>query len=229
MAQTGVAEMLAEQGIDIAAEALLNPVAFTTSLQVFDGMLGTVADRRATRTSAPVPDLERTQAQFDAEFERLVASLVQDAGRAAENAAVAVRPEVRYVRLVTPPCCSRCAILAGRVYRYSQGFLRHPNCDCVMLPTTAGVAERQGLIEDPTELFERGLVRGLSKADQLAIAQGADAAQVVNVRRVRASLMESGRVLARRGRLTPEGIYRAAGGDDAAVLQLLHANGYLLG
>src|SRR5690348_18342012 len=44
--------------------------------------------------------------------------------------------------LLNPPSCQRCAILAGRWYRWSQGFLRHPRCDCVNLP-----AERQAWAE----------------------------------------------------------------------------------
>jgi hypothetical protein len=111
------------------------------------------------------------EATVDSEFDRLVASLVQDAGRAAESVAVAVRPKVVFVRYLTLPSCSRCAVLAGRVYRYSQGFLRHPNCDCVMLPTTVAAPD---LVQDPVELAKAGQIRGLSQADMLAIEQGAD-------------------------------------------------------
>jgi hypothetical protein len=104
-------------------------------------------------------------------------------------------------------------VLAGRVYRYSQGFLRHPNCDCVMLPTTVAAPD---LVQDPVELAKAGQIRGLSQADMLAIEQGADFGQVVNVRLRKAGLRQAGKVLARRGKPTPEGIYAAAGEDRDA-------------
>lgn len=206
MAQASVAVTLAEQGVVAPAEAPLNLVAFTTSAQMLGGML------------AEIP------AGADFEFLRLVESLVQDAGRAAESVAVATRPRVGWVRHLTPPSCSRCVALAGRVYPYSDGFLRHPGDDCVTVPVAEDDDSRAA---DPVELMERGLVRGLSKSDQEAIRDGADFNQVVNARRKGAGLTEAGRVLARAGRPTPEGIYRLASDRDEA-LALLQRFGYIL-
>lgn len=202
--QAAVATILDQQSIDVAAQAALNSLAFTTEV---DRMLAMI------------------DATADSEFDRLVASLVQDAGRAAESVSVATRPTVRFVRYLTLPSCSRCAVLAGRVYRYSQGFLRHPNCDCVMLPTTVAAPD---LIQDPAELAKAGHIRGLSQADLLAIEQGADFGQIVNVRLRKAGLRQAGKVLARRGKPTPEGIYARAGDDQAEALRLLKLYGYLL-
>jgi hypothetical protein len=199
--QTAVAEMLAEQDIVAAAEALLNSVAFTTDLATFGQMVETAGDSG---------------------FDRLVESLVQDAGRAAESVASAVRPNIYHVRYLSPPSCSRCAILAGRVYRYSDGFLRHPNCDCVMIPTTVAAPYAQ----DPDEMVRQGLVTGLSKADLKALADGADLGQLVNIRSRAAGLTESGRVLSRAGRPTPEGIYRMTSSRTEAVA-LLRRFGYV--
>ena len=42
-----------------------------------------------------------------------------------------------YVRVVAPPACSRCIILAGKWFRWNEGFQRHPNCDCIHLPATS--------------------------------------------------------------------------------------------
>lgn len=202
-AQPAVAQMLSEQAIDEAAEALLNSLAFTTTVDTFTQMLEGVS--------------------ADYEFERLVASLVQDAGRAAEQVATAVRPTVGYVRYLSPPSCSRCAVLAGRVYRYSSSFLRHPGCDCTMIPTTLA---NPAFVHDPVDLMRQGLVTGLSKADQKAIADGADFGQVVNVRLRKAGLGVPGRVLVRAGRPTPEGIYRDATSRDDAIERLIAA-GYV--
>lgn len=204
IAAEAVSLMLAEQEIDSPAEAVINPLAFTTSLTSFRQM--------------------DDQTTVDAEFARLVASITQDAGRAAQSVAIAVHPRVGHVRRLTPPSCSRCAVLAGRVYRYSDGFLRHPGCDCVMIPTTLSNPD---LVQDPVELAREGLVTGLSKADRAAIFDGADMDKVVNARRQAAGLRESGRVLARRGRMTPEAIYREAGANREGALTLLASNGYL--
>ncbi|WP_123391371.1 hypothetical protein [Nocardioides aurantiacus] len=203
LSERAVAQMLVEQEIAVEAEAILNSLAFTTDVQSFTAMA--------------------EQTDTDAEFERLVASLVQDAGRAAESVSVAVREDVHHVRFVSLPCCSRCALLAGRVYRYSDGFLRHPNCDCFMIPTTVASPLRQS----PEDLAATGQVRGLSKADTAALAAGADMGRVVNVRAKSAGLKEAGRVLARAGRPTPEGIYRLAGTDRDEAVALLAQFGYI--
>lgn len=203
-AEVYVERVLDQQGIDEAADAALNSLAFTTEVDRLMAMI--------EATDAP-------------DFDRLAESLVQDAARSAETVAVAVRPDVRFVRYLNPPSCSRCTVLAGRVYRYSQGFLRHPNCDCVMLPTTVAAPD---LVQDPVELAKEGKVRGLSKADMLAIEEGADFGRVVNVRSKKAGLRQAGRVLARAGKPTPEGIFAMAGDDRAKAVSLLKKYGYLL-
>lgn len=203
MSQTAVGEMLTEQDIDAAAEALLNTLSFTTEVDTLLAMIDSAGESG---------------------FDRLVESLVQDAGRAAESVATTARPNIWHVRYLSPPSCSRCAVLAGRIYRYSEGFQRHPNCDCVMIPTTVANPAFQ---HDPDDLIRDGQVTGLSKADMRAIADGADLGQVVNVRLRSAGLQQSGRVLSRRGRLTPEGIYATTSSREEAV-EALRAAGYLL-
>ncbi|MGH3997481.1 MAG: hypothetical protein ACRDTJ_08465 [Pseudonocardiaceae bacterium] len=202
-AERAVGVMLAEQRIEAPSQASLNLPAFTTSPLAVERM-----------TAA---------AETEAEFQRLVESITQETARAAQQAAVAVRPEVGWVRHLTLPSCSRCAVLAGRVYRWSDGFLRHPGCDCVMIPT----AEDDGsMAYDLEELARSGQVTGLSKADLRALADGADFSSVVNVRGRKAGLTESGRILERAGRLTPAGIYAQAGDDRDRAIELLHEQGY---
>lgn len=202
--QSAVSEILAEQAIDSVADALLNPSAFTTDGVSLDRMLA---------------DLDT-----DYEFDRLVDSIVQDAARAAESVAVAVRPNIYHVRFVSPPCCARCAILAGRVYKWSTGFERHPGCDCSTIPTTVASPYKQ----DPNELVRIGQVRGLSKADMRALGDGADLNRVVNVRSKKAGLLTAGHALTRSGRPTPAGIYRLAADDRDQALDLLKRYGYIL-
>lgn len=210
-AQAATTAMLAEQGMRIPPEATLVPLAFTTPQPAIEAMLSSVVQERLP------------QRVVDERFARLASSLVQDAGRAAQGVDVATRPSVRFVRHLNLPSCSRCAVLAGRVYRYSEGFLRHPNCDCVMIPTTVAAPD---LTYDPEQLARDGLVHGLSKADLQALGDGADFNQVVNVRLRRAGLSDAGEVLDRAGRPTPAGIYRSTESREQAV-DLLRRHGYI--
>lgn len=199
-----VAEMLVEQEIEAEAEALLNLIGYTTDEQALGGMVEAI--------------------ETDAEFQRLVASIVQDAARAAESVSIGTRPNLGWVRHLNLPSCSRCVALAGRVYRFSEGFLRHPGDDCTMTAVQAGDASQA---HDPLELVQQGQVLGLSKADFRALAEGADFNRVVNVRKKAAGLLEAGHALTREGKPTPAGIYRRAGDDRELALRLLRAAGYI--
>lgn len=59
-------------------------------------------------------------------LERIAQTAIADAARMAAGVDVASRRQVGYVRMLNPPSCSRCAILAGRWYRWNAGFARHP-------------------------------------------------------------------------------------------------------
>jgi hypothetical protein len=61
-------------------------------------------------------------------LDMIVRTQVADAGRVATGIAVATRPSVGYIRMLNPPSCSRCVVLAGRWYRWNRGFQRHPRC-----------------------------------------------------------------------------------------------------
>jgi hypothetical protein len=90
-----------------------------------------------------------------------------------------------HVRVLTPPSCGRCAILAGRVYRWSQGFARHPGCDCKMLPVSEAL-DADRYVKDPQSYFDSLTPQQQAKfagseAGAQAIRDGANPAQVVNV------------------------------------------------
>jgi hypothetical protein len=54
---------------------------------------------------------------------------VADTARSAVAAGMAARPHAHgYYRALRPPSCARCAILAGRFYKWNTGFKRHPRC-----------------------------------------------------------------------------------------------------
>lgn len=185
------------------------------------------------------------------------ATQVADAGRTAAGLDTFARPKVGYVRMLNPPSCSRCAVLAGRFYRNNEGFQRHPRCDCVHVPTTrTEAAESEGLIHDPYAYFESlsesAQDKTFGKAQAQAIRDGADLFQVVNARRgmsyagVSADGTRRGQKVVsdftREGtskralwgganpkgkRLTPDAIY-AQGLPREATLDLLAKHGYLL-
>lgn len=185
------------------------------------------------------------------------ATQVADAGRTAAGLDTFARPKVGYVRMLNPPSCSRCAVLAGRFYRNNEGFQRHPRCDCVHVPTTrTEAASSEGLVHDPYAYFESlpeaAQDKTFGKAQAQAIRDGADLFQVVNARRgmsyagVSADGSRRGQKVAsdftREGttrralwgganpkgkRLTPDAIY-AQGLPREATLDLLAKHGYLL-
>src|SRR5690606_12351104 len=107
--------------------------------------------KQAISAGAPVAvALDRGRREFDA----LVRSLVSDAGRKATAASFATSLTGGYTRMLNPPSCSRCAILAGRWYRWNDGFRRHPNCDCVHIPAKSQEwARDEGFVADPYEYF----------------------------------------------------------------------------
>jgi len=115
-----------------------------------------------------------------------VGTLVADTARASESLAMGARPVGGQVRMLNPPSCSRCVVLAGRWYRKSTGFQRHPGCDCVHIPTSEGLAG--DLTVDPRAYFDSlddaGKVKFAgSKANLEAIELGADINQIVNAYR----------------------------------------------
>ena len=204
LALDSVPRMLDEQNLDAPAEGRINTAALLTG-------------------SASVGMIE--QAATGYALDRLVQTLVTDASRTATTVEMLRRPAITgHVRVLNPPSCPRCAVLAGRVYRWSTGFQRHPGCDCLMTPTTQ--ARGSDHTTNPMQAFERGEIRGLTKDDAEAIRDGADISQVVNVRRKQAGLVQGTSVIERGGRLTPAGISRLAS-DKAEAVALLRRYGYL--
>lgn len=143
-------------------------------------------------------------------LEMVTRSLVADAGRIADMAGMIARPRVvSYVRVVELPACARCIILAGREYSLSDGFLRHPRCDCTLAPRRPGdtwaLASPEALVEQMTEAQRR---RAFGEAAAKAIDEGADIAQVVNARRGMTTVTRYGRqVQATREGTTRRGLY----------------------
>lgn len=150
-----------------------------------DEPVGEVAVARLAGTASDGRPLETLfdQAESDYKFGLMVATQLQDVARIAAGLGIVARPRVTgYVRMLNPPSCARCAILAGKFFKWNKGFDRHPQCDCRHIPSSEALAG--DLTTDPRAYFD-----SLSPADQAktfgkhnaeAIREGADVGQVVN-------------------------------------------------
>lgn len=245
-----VGEVLAAQSIEAEPAGLIAP----------SRLAGVASDGRELESLLYQPAL-RTLEAVDAgaspaealtvgrlSLDMIVRTQVADAGRAADGIAVASRPRVGYVRHVSSGACSRCVVLAGTFFRWNAGFLRHPHCLCVHVPTVE--AQARGIMRSPRGYFDSLSTaeqdRVFTRAGAEAIRDGANMGRVVNARRGMQTAGESrttvdaqGRVvnerhrtlagpLTHRRRLMPEEIYRRAGDDREAALRLLRQNGYLI-
>lgn len=178
-----VAGALADLNIDIAPEAA--PVPRSLAGVASDGRaLPALLDGALYVTSAALVDKQPAAAALALGgrwLDMVTRTQVTDAAREAAGLAITVRPRVGWVRMVNPPCCGRCAIQAGKWFRYNAGFKRHPRCDCVHIPATEDTS--RDVRTNPSLLFERRQITDLSAADRQAIDDGADPGQVVNAYR----------------------------------------------
>lgn len=135
-AQQGAAavpQMLAEQGLSTAAQ----------------GAMAATALAGVASNGLPLVDMLDAAADLG----RMVATFVADAGRQARATQMAASPAAtHYARMLNPPSCSRCVILAGVVYKWDTAIERHPQCDCVQIPSSEALAG--DLTTDPMAYFE---------------------------------------------------------------------------
>lgn len=206
---------------------------------------------RARNVSAKTasPDADAIGLQSAQDFmDMIVGTILADCARAAEDVAMAQRPWVDgWVRMINPPCCSRCALLSGKFYLFSSGFERHPNCDCYHVPAPKDGAALNRLIavNSPDRYFdsltEAEQNKIFTEAGAEAIREGADISQVVNARRgmqtaqvfgKKTLITTTGTTKRGRGnktpvRLMPESILKIAGDDHDEVIRLLKLHGYI--
>ena len=227
-----VENMLDEQGIDAPSVASV----------AVASLAGTASDGRPLATLLD-------QAKTDFQFGLMVATQLKDVGRMAAGTAIVTRPAVGgYARMMNPPSCSRCAVLAGAIYKWNSGFERHPGCDCVHVPTAdLDSARSGGLIASPDDYFEElpsaaeldrlypdmtvkmrneaGIYSQediFTKAGAQAIRDGANIGQIVNARRG----MQVAQIGGRNALVTTEGVtrrglaYRSLGASRESDLKL---------
>jgi hypothetical protein len=162
-------------------------------------------------------------------LDAIVRTQVADAFRVAKGVAITANPDFYgYERFVHLPACGRCIVLAGRVYRWSQGFSRHPRCDCTMAPVTHKQHRDANLDNHPRALFDRMSTsqqdQRLGAANAAAIRDGADISQVVNAK---SGMSTTDTKTAHVLRLTPEAIYKITNSREEAI-GLLRQHGYIL-
>jgi len=113
-------------------------------------------------------------------------TMLSDTGRSAEKVSGGAHRVHHYVRMLNPPSCGRCVVLAGKTSKHSEAFNRHPGCDCRNVPT----AENTG---DDARTDPHAYLSGLSEAEQdrvlgskangQAFRDGADMNQLINAYR----------------------------------------------
>lgn len=195
-------ETLLEQSVVVAGTKLSRLRAEAEAPVAVEGGLRVIP---ASRLFDPRQAAREALASAEQWVLMIAGTVLSDTARAAESAAIASRPQVGgYVRMLNPPSCSRCAILAGRFYRWNSGFLRHPHCDCRHIPVNE--VDSGDLRINPNLYFD-----SLTPAEQdkiftnsgaQAIRDGADIGQVVNARKgmtwagqTRTAINEQGRVV----------------------------------
>lgn len=233
------AAVLAEQGVNAPRAGVLVPSRFVASapsgapLQVVleEPIIHT---RTLVGRGVPVPNALESGGKL---LTGIVFTLLADYRRGVYGADMLSRRRVAgYVRMLRPPSCGRCAILAGKFFRWNQGFQRHPNCDCQHVPVGSESAAR-GLVADPYEYFhslsreEQDRLFGagqIGRSNARAIRDGADIYRVENVR-MRGLSTANGRGRSRRySTMTVDDIYRVAGTRTNAI-RLLEQQGYIRG
>jgi hypothetical protein len=113
-------------------------------------------------------------------------TMLSDTGRSAEKVSGGAHRVRHYVRMLNPPSCGRCVVLAGKTSKYSEAFNRHPGCDCRNVPTAENTGDDART--DPHAYLsvlsqaEQDRVLG-SKANGQAFRDGAAVNQLINAYR----------------------------------------------
>lgn len=161
--------------------------------------LGTAGDGRPTESlaygavttaktaiaeGATISEAQRRGGEF---LSMAMGTVLSDTMRGAEALGAAARPISGWVRMLSPPSCGRCVILAGRRYKSQEAFDRHERCDCTHIPASESIAGDLTVDADAylDSLNDAKLSKALgSRANAEAFREyGADSRQLVNAYR----------------------------------------------
>lgn len=171
--------VLEAQNASPAADAAVNPAGWR---DYTDGGGSLLLNLVYAVNSLQRPGVSRDELQHRANglASSIVLTGMQDTGRSSVQAGMQARGSAgAYVRMLNPPSCARCAILAGRVYHRATPFRRHKRCDCRNVPSSEDVAG--DWTTDPVEYF-RSLDR--AEQDRIFTAAGAEAIRLGGVKQV---------------------------------------------
>lgn len=137
-------------------------------------------------------------------------TMLSDTGRSAEKVAGNARKVKLWTRMLNPPSCGRCVILAGKTSGSDEAFLRHPKCDCRNIPSSENIAG--DALTDPRAYFDSldsaAQVKLMgSQANARAMEDGADLNQIINAYR-KSGGVQSAQVNGRSVKFTREGTTR---------------------
>ncbi|GAB3817687.1 VG15 protein [Micromonospora zhanjiangensis] len=217
-------QVLDVQGINPAREGRLVPASVagvasdgrTLAGLLYEPAVGTLS---AIKAGA---DVDRALAGGYALLDMMVRTQLADAGRTADQVALAARRHVGgYVRMVVGNTCGRCVVLAGKWYRYNAGFRRHPRCDCIHVPASEDTG--RDIRTNPRAWFDSLSAaeqdKQFTKAGAQAIRDGGDISQVVNARRGAYGLTPAG------ARITAEEARAIRGGRARGRLEAVDVYG----
>lgn len=150
---------------------------------------------------------------------------VADAARSSSGAVTTATLNAGWIRYVNVPCCQRCAVLAGKWFRWNEGFRRHPRCLCIHRP-----AKSRQIPDGWKQQIADSDIHDLTDAQRQALAEGADRNRVLNAYRgtnATSERLAMHSTSERGGVLTPEGIYARSKTREEAI-ELLRRYGFLL-
>lgn len=193
LAQIGVGLTLEYQGLAEEPEFNIDPAAFagrTGDGRTVEGLVYAQAQKVAEAVDRGGEPWEVGKAWRDGAWglQLAVQTALADTNRQAKLLQTQAYKNAKWIRVVRPPCCARCAILAGKEGGRNMNFDRHPGCDCDAIPVSVvddGMAK--GWMFSPQQYFDslslKDQERIFGKYGSQAIRDGADINQVVNVRR----------------------------------------------
>ena len=154
-----------------------------------------------------------------------------DTRRDVYQADMVQRPRVTgYVRMLNPPSCARCVILAGKRFQWNQGFRRHPRCDCIHIPASESVAG--DMTVDPYAYFnslsEKDQAKYFGKVQAQAVRDGADIYRVVNLGQKGLGTAAGNARYGTPFKRTLEDIYKR-GGSREIIISNLEYHGWITG
>lgn len=180
-------DVMAETGQYSAPEALVDARAFS-KFSSGGVLLDEWVDRPAIRALEFIKEGVGADEALDrvgSLFSSSVATNLADVIRQAQQADIAARKHMGFIRCCNADACKWCIVLSGKIYRYNTGFERHMNCHCYHLPVNLDdVGSVMDIAPSPIELFNR-----MSESEQnktfgitgaRSIRAGADIGQIVN-------------------------------------------------